>query len=179
MSKRKFTGRRFSANKAQTLWVTDVNSLTLGATNEILSFVICAGSNWERANLSAERATVLAVKGYLYAHHADATASTGTSRFSAMIAIADEDAPAPAALGSSVIDAESAMWAYHTGIGITGAEEQPNNGFIQNAMVMDIKAKRKLTNGQGVDLTVRYEVQSGAGNIMRVGWMLRTLIKIA
>ncbi len=178
MPKGRFKGRRFSANKAQTLWVTDVNTQLLGPTSELSAFTICAGSNWERSNNSGETATVIGIKGYLSVFVSDTTISDGDTRFSCMLSVQDEDAPAPAALGASVIDAEQSMWNYHTGFHCTGINESVFTGPIANAIAVDVKTKRKITNGQGVDFAIRYEALTGTGNIIRVQWMLRTLIKI-
>jgi len=96
-----------------------------------------------------------------------------------MLSVQDEDAPAPSALGSSVIDAEQSMWNMHTGFHCTGIDESVFTGMASNVMPVDVKTKRKITNGQGVDFVIRYEALSGTGNIIRVGWMLRTLIRIS
>ena len=178
MAKRAFRGRRFSAKGPKTLWVTDVQSSLVGPTNEITSFVICAGSDWERQGGTSELATILAVKGYLYMHTEDTTIADGSVRLSAMLAVADEDSVALTALGSTIIDKEQSMWAFHGGMAYSGVNEAVNTGVFQNSLEIDVKTKRKLTNGQGLDLTINYEVQAGTGNISRVGWVLRTLVKV-
>ncbi len=95
-----------------------------------------------------------------------------------LVTIEDEDAPAHTATGSSVIDDEDTMFVYATG-GRDDAGDTQYSGFMANSMPINIKTKRKICNGQSVDVTVNHEVQSGTGSIIRVGWVLRTLVKVA
>jgi len=169
---------RMVRNKAETLWVTDVSNFVFTAANEIIQTLICAGSDWERQASSSETATVLAIKGFFYAHTADGTPAVGTHRLTMLVTVEDEDSPAHTATGSSVIDDENTMFVFATG-GRDDAGDTQYPGFMANAMPINIKTKRKIRNGESVDVTVNHEVQSGTGSIIRVGWVLRTLIKVS
>ncbi len=178
MSKRAFTGRRFSRAKKTFLWVTDLSTTTFAADG-FTSFILCAGTDWERTTTSSEQATVRRVVGSMSCCYEDTTPLVGTQTVHALVAVADEDAPAVDPRVQSAYDDEKAMWTWQGLLrhGTTSADATMSLNETDAAAV-DIGVNRRLNNGQGVELSIGVSTVNAGANGTRWSWTLRSLIQV-
>ncbi len=168
-------GRRFSKNGATYLWVSDQSQSTV--TTSFASFVICAGSDWERTATSGEQASVVRVVGRFGWVMDDATYTVATQQLGACIAVADEDAAAVDPLLPATLDDEKVMWSWYS-LAVKNSTAGSSNVDYGIQIDINVKQRRRITNGQGVEMSVGGDLLSGTANTIRFGWMMRTLIKV-
>ena len=141
---------RLWGRKAKDLiWIAHtVVSTTLVANVASLAFLV-QGSDWADASVGLERAKLLSIRGWLSCGQ-NFLASTGQGIFCA-IGVFHEDASFPT-LTSAPAYIEDVLW---TG----GKNIQPNaadnsHEWREYDTIINVKAKRKITNQQTVQLVV-------------------------
>jgi len=158
------------------MWVSDITNTTV-AVGASSAFSTLIGADWERGSSNSELATIMRQVGILHVVAEDATPAVGTTRFGIIATVQDEDTGATGVFGAGTVDDERAMWTYMTMIRKDSATATNTPDYGVSTQV-DIKAKRKITNGQTLDWQIQGDAVNGTGAILRVGWMIRTLVKV-
>ena len=133
-----------------------------------VQFNLVEPSDWTAVG-SAERATILRVRGWLTFQPPLGVPSTAF----AIISLMDEDIGVG---GSSPVDVatygdEDILWTYGTSVAVTAAATD----LVMATEKVDIKAMRKITSG--MDLRISFETNGPAAAGWTVNGVLRTLVR--
>jgi len=144
-----FRGSRSTKERGQNVWTTVLSAQSSIATGVTIERDIVADSDWS-TTAGTSRATLMRIRGYFSVIHKLTTGSFADAPVLAYIAIFDEDETSPAATDVNTYSDEDVIWtAGHlfafadTGtVGPTWQQE------------IDVKAQRKIKNGQEVRLVI-------------------------
>ncbi len=171
--------RSFRRNNREMVWVSELFSTTLDNTGTTSIAVVPA--NWERTSTSGETCTVKTVLGSVAWAIEDAAVVANTIRLATLIAIQDEDAPGLGNVAASAnvdqFENEQAMFS-HMAIARTMTATLGNETDYGLQVPFATRAKRKLTSGQQVTISVGTSSLSGTANIWRVNIFSRTLLEL-
>ena len=166
-------GRRFGPKKEHA-WVTDITSSNLSSETNT-AFAIIIGSDWERS-ASKQAVTVHRVVGNLWWLMSDTVAAAGTSVITFALGKADEDATSVNPKVEAFYDDEDCMWSYQSAVRKNSVNETDNQVYGRHVPI-DVRVKRKIFNGQDIEMSIGSELVDGTYATLRYGWLLRTLIQ--
>ncbi len=176
---RRSSRRRFRSGNKEMVWISEVFSTTLDNTGTTTIAVVPA--NWERTATSGETCTVKTVLGSVSWVLEDAAVVANTIRLATLIAIQDEDAPGLGNVAASAnvdqFENEKAMFS-HMAIARTMTATLGNETDYGLQVPFATRARRKLTSGQQVTISVGTSSLSGTANIWRVNVFSRTLLEL-
>jgi len=160
---RKRNGSRASKQRGNLLW-TAVLGTASDITAATSTFAIVADGDWQRGS-GQSSATLLAIRGYMTIY------SIGVleSDVKAYIQLVDEDAASEAPVSVGTYVSEDILW---TGGFAKGDSSATGSNFHHE--VFNVKAKRRMKNGQEVRLVIRASVASQ----FRVSLIMRGLLKL-
>jgi len=120
------------------------------ATTALLA-VLVAGSDWNSSNSSAERATLLRIRGWMSMRQ-ETAAGVGTAGAIFLgIFVLDEDGTTPDMSTASTYADEDILWT--GGVQLPSLGDATARSFTMD-WIVDVKSMRRITNGQGIRLAV-------------------------
>jgi len=171
LAHRRFASRRPKGPKNNVWTVVVQDEVSIGGGGALNSSIV-QGSDWERQSGSSERSTLMSIRGW-FAIQSRLIAGTANSAGSlhAYIGVFDEDETSPGADLASTYGDEDILWIGGFSFGAAGVGFDFAQHF--NA-VLDVKAQRKIRNGQKVVLSF----QSGLTTSVQVSGVQRALLRI-
>ena len=160
---RKRNGSRASKQRGNLLW-TAVLAESFDVLAATSTFSIVADGDWQRG-VGQSSATLLAIRGYYTVY------SRGVlqSDFKAYIQLVDEDAASEAPVSVGTYVSEDILWTGGFGKGDSSATG--SNWFHE---IMNVKAKRRMKNGQ----EVRFVIRASVATEYRISLVMRGLLKL-
>jgi len=153
------------------VWAVSVFEQTnVPVATTVLLGVLVAGSDWNSSNSSSERATLLRIRGWMSMRQ-ETVAGVGTpGAIFFGIFVLDEDGTTPDMSTASTYADEDILW--------TGGVQLPSLGDASARSftadwVVDVKAMRRITNGQGI----RLAVTNPTGSTVDVSGTFRSLVR--
>ncbi len=170
--------QRGSRRQKDLVWVSSLTSVLINSASAT-SFATVIPADWARNVNSGERATVLRIRGDLSWAQRDGAPAVGQANYGAMISIGDTDATGTGnwLANIALLEPEAPMW---TKVWVTSNTADAQVGTQAGARhEIDVKAKRKITSGQLVDLSLAAALISGTFQDYELTVFLRVLLKIS
>jgi len=167
---RRLTGRAVRGTKNQVWTVSLVFELQVVAAVPTIIFSPVTDPDWVRSNASAERATLLRMRGWMSVRGLSTTFSGGAVMMYALLS--DDDAPIVPADVANTYAEEDILWTGGTMLPDMPADAsgvQPTRDWD-----IDVKSQRKFRAGEGVD----FVMENNCANSIEVSGVIRALVRM-
>jgi len=150
--------RRFSRGKRDYIWCTSRIDQAIIDDEGLSISTLVSPSDWEASTTGFDRGTLVAIRGWL----ATSQAANGTTADQTMVAmyIAKNNSAAASAFSpllASAYDSTDILWCSGTLIQSTAAGER---GRLDTTLQLDIKAKRKISSSDVIQLVTAMDVDT-------------------